>query len=143
MNNIEEILEKNGVRPTSNRILVLRALLASSSPQSLMDLDTVLETLDKSSISRSLAVLMEHGVIHAVEDGRGITRYESCHGHHSAEEDLHGDSDMHVHFYCEKCMKVFCFEDIPAPAVKIPEGFRTTSVNYMVKGICPSCRSHK
>lgn len=139
MNKTEEILEKAGIKPTSNRILVTKEIIKSRSPLSLMDLDTILETLDKSSISRVLALLLHNGVIHAVEDGRGITRYEICHGHHNHES----DTDMHVHFYCECCQKVFCFEDIPAPAIKIPEGYSASSVNYMIKGTCPTCKNKK
>lgn len=136
MNETEEILERAGIKPTSNRILVLREILRSHRPLSLMDLDEILDTLDKSSISRVLSLLLEHGAIHAVEDGRGIVRYETCHGDHSHES----DNDMHAHFYCERCRKVYCFEDIPAPSVKLPAGFSSHSVNYMIKGICPGCR---
>ncbi|MDE6400100.1 MAG: transcriptional repressor [Muribaculaceae bacterium] len=135
MNHIENILEKSGIKPTSNRILVLREILKSDRPLSLMDLDSILDTLDKSSISRVLTLLLEHGAVHAVEDGRGITRYETCNGDHSHE----ADSDMHAHFYCERCHKVFCLEDIPAPSVPLPAGFTPHSVNYMVKGFCPEC----
>lgn len=139
MTNVEDILIHGGIKPTSNRILVTREILKSHSPLSLMDLDTILETLDKSSISRVLTLLLEHGIIHAVEDGRGITRYETCHGHHNHDGQSESDTDMHVHFYCERCQKVFCFEDIPAPAIKTPAGYSVTSVNYMIKGICPAC----
>lgn len=136
MNETEEILERAGIKPTSNRILVLREILRSGHPLSLMDLDEILDTLDKSSISRVLSILLEHGAIHAVEDGRGIVRYETCHGDHSHKS----DNDMHAHFYCERCRKVYCFEDIPTPSVKLPAGFYSRSVNYMIKGICPGCR---
>ena len=131
MNETEEILERAGIKPTSNRILVLREILRSGHPLSLMDLDEILDSLDKSSISRVLSILLEHGAIHAVEDGRGIVRYETSH---------ESDNDMHAHFYCERCRKVYCFEDIPTPSVKLPAGFYSRSVNYMIKGICPGCR---
>ena len=47
---------------------------------------------------------------------------------------------MHAHFYCEKCNRVFCFEDINAPEINIPDAFQVRSVNFMIKGICPDCR---
>lgn len=143
----EKILEGHGVKPTSNRILVLRALLGSERPLCLADLEYELQTLEKSSVQRVLTLLLEKGVIHTMEDGRGITRYEMCHGNHrhsmyEVEEDVKAEDadDMHAHFYCEKCKRVFCFPDIPAPLALLPAGFETRSVNYMLKGLCPECR---
>ncbi len=130
-----EILENADIKPTPNRILVARALLAAQSPRSLLELEKDLQTLDRSSISRVLALLLEHGAVHAMEDGRGITKYEICHS------DRHCSvADMHPHFYCEKCNRVFCFEDINAPEINIPDEFLVRSVNFMFKGICPDCR---
>lgn len=138
---IGQLMEKAGIKPTSNRILVLRELAAASRPLSLMELDSILETLDKSSIFRVLSLFLGHGIVHAVEDGRGIVRYEVCNGHCGGEEHAEGDmdSDLHVHFYCEKCQEVFCFDEIPTPEVKVPDGFQVNSVNYMLKGVCPGC----
>lgn len=131
----EQLLEKAGIRLTANRILVVREILKSEFPMSLIDLETSLETLERSSILRVLQLLLEKDVIHAFEDGRGVTKYEICHGetHCSVE-------DMHAHFYCESCNRVFCFEDISAPRIDIPEEFSIRSVNYMLKGLCPDCK---
>lgn len=128
------LLEEAGIKPTSNRLLVVRSLLESERPLSLIDLETRLETLERSSIFRVLVLCLEHDVIHAVEDGRGVTCYEICHGDHECTI-----GDMHAHFYCEKCEKVFCFEDVSIPPVDLPEGFALRSVNYMFKGLCPKC----
>ena len=130
-----EILDNANIKPTPNRILVIRSLLAAESPLSLLELEKDLQTLDRSSISRVLALLLEHGAVHAMEDGRGITKYEICHGEHHCSV-----SDMHAHFYCERCNRVFCFEDINAPEINIPDAFQVRSVNFMIKGICPDCR---
>lgn len=139
---IEHILERAGIRPTSNRILVLRSLLRSTGPLCLADLESELQTVEKSSVSRVLALLLEKGVVHAIEDGRGIIRYEPCHGDHSHEvmSDNDDAGDLHAHFYCEVCRKVYCLSAVPTPRVSVPEGFEARSINYMIKGICPSCR---
>lgn len=133
-NEVIKILEEAEIKPTSNRIIVLSKLMESKSPMSLVELETELETLERSSIFRVLVVLLEHDIVHSIEDGRGITKYEICHGEHCCSID-----DMHAHFYCEKCEKVFCFEDIRAPRLKIPGDFKIRSVNYMLKGLCPAC----
>ncbi|MDE5653057.1 MAG: transcriptional repressor [Muribaculaceae bacterium] len=129
-----EILEKGGVRPTANRILVIRALLESDSPLSMSELECRLETMEKSSVFRVLNVLLEHDLVHALEDGRGIVKYEVCHG-----EGHCSISDMHAHFYCESCHKTFCFENVGVPDVGLPEDFHIRSINFMLKGLCPRC----
>ena len=130
----DTILERRGVKPTSNRMLVLRAMLKASRPVSLSELETELDTVDKSSIFRVLTLFVSHHVAHAIEDGSGTMKYEVCTG---------GDrctlSDMHTHFYCESCHRTFCFKSIGIPSIDLPEGFTMSSVNYMVKGVCPQC----
>lgn len=133
--NAEEMLEKADIKPTANRLLVLRELIKSDSPMGLIELETALETMDRSSVLRVLHLLLEHDVIHAFEDGRGVSKYEICHG-----ENHCSPGDMHAHFYCQRCEKTFCFEDISAPQINIPNEFEIRSVNYMLKGLCPTCR---
>lgn len=129
-----QLLERAGVKPTANRILVMKALIAAESPISLIEIEDKIETLERSSILRVLNVLLESHIIHIMEDGRGISKYEVCHSHSACSLD-----DMHPHFYCEKCRKVYCFEDISLPHIPVPEGFSVNSVNFMLKGVCPEC----
>lgn len=135
---VVEMLEKACIKPTSNRILVLRAIMRNSRPQSLAELEQKLLSLEKSSVFRVLTLLLKHGVVHTVEDGRGIVKYELCTGHGHCTGD-----DLHVHFYCEVCEQVSCFENIQVPVVELPDGFAVHSINYMLKGICPKCSGKK
>ena len=133
---IETILTSKGIKPTSNRILVLRELTNATRPVSLADLETALDTLDKTSIFRVLELFAENDIVHVLEDGSRSLKYELCHG-----DSRHSISDQHVHFYCERCMQTFCLEDIGVPEIAIPAGFIPRSVNYMLKGLCPKCSS--
>lgn len=128
-------LELKGVKPTANRILVLRALRESARPMSLTDLENVLETMDKSSIFRVLTLFLEHDIVHAFEDGRGILNYEPC-----TNQTVCNLSDAHIHFYCESCRRSFCLDDIPLPEFHLKEGFTMHSVSFVIKGECPQCR---
>ena len=74
----EDRLLDRGLRPTPARILTLRKLSELEYPVSLLELETMLDTLDKSTISRSLAVLLKRHAIHSFEDGSGSTKYEIC-----------------------------------------------------------------
>ena len=69
-----EILSKHGIRPTSVRILVLKAISNYHDTFSLSDLEADLESVDKSSIFRALILFAEHHVVHVMEDGSGSTK---------------------------------------------------------------------
>ena len=71
-------LESKGIRPTANRILVMKTLMGEQNPQSLSNLERKMVSMDKSSIFRVLTLFLEHDVVHSFEDGRGILNYELC-----------------------------------------------------------------
>ena len=129
------LLERHGVKPTANRLLVAGALRRSRNPLSLLEIEARLGTVDRSSISRVLALFREHHVVHALDDGGNGVRYELCLSH-----DDDRDDDLHVHFFCLSCGRTFCLDDVPLPPVAVPEGYEVTSAAYVLKGICPECR---
>ena len=128
-------LESKGIRPTANRILVMKTLMGEQNPQSLSNLERKMVSMDKSSIFRTLALFLEHDVVHAFEDGRGVLCYELC-----EEKGACDHHDGHIHFYCESCQRSFCMEDIHIPSFELPEGFYPHSISFVIKGECPDCR---
>lgn len=133
---IEARLLKNDIKPTPNRVLVFKALAECDRTMSLLDLETALPTLDRSSIFRVLTLFVSRHLVHSIEDGSGAVKYEVC----GADEEC-SIADMHIHFHCERCGRTYCFEDIHVPTVELPSGFEPHAVNYMVKGICHDCKS--
>jgi len=131
---MEQLFAQHGIRVTPNRLLVAKALASAGRPLSLMELELLLETVDKSSIFRTLTVFKEAHLVHALEDTGDGVRYELCHSHGEH------DDDIHVHFYCTRCHRTFCLEDTPIPPVTVPEGYSLESVSYLIKGICPHCK---
>ena len=130
-----ELLESHGIKPTANRILVLGAMLQANHSLSLSDLETSLETVDKSSIFRTLNLFRQQQLVHSFEDGSGSEKYEII--------GLGDEADMHTHFYCEVCHETYCLKMINVPSVDLPDGFEVRSVNYTIKGICDRCSGKK
>ncbi len=128
------LMQEHGVKPTANRILILRALLGAGRPLSMTEIETLLESVDKSIISRTLSAFREARLLHVLADGSESVRYEVCHCASEAE-----DADRHVHFHCTHCGRTFCLKEIPVPAVSLPDGYRGDHVNFIVEGICPAC----
>ncbi len=128
-------LEDRGIHPTAMRLLVYRTLAESRRALSLRELCDMLVTAERSTVFRTLTLLLAHHLAHAIEDGTGVARYEACEGHDDCSPD-----DQHTHFFCTRCQRTFCFRSIHVPVVTVPDGFTLESVNYLVKGICPDCQ---
>ncbi len=113
----------------------MKALSKTDHPLTMKELEDLVDTIDKSNIFRSLSMFREQHLVHVLQDGADAVRYELC---HSYDDEL--DNDVHPHFYCERCGKTYCMNDIPIPTVTLPKGYRISTINYLVKGICPKCQ---
>ncbi len=122
-----EKLTRHGIKATATRLLVLRQLERSDEMVSLPELEHTLLTVDKSTISRTLSLFLHNGLIHAIDDGLGATKYA-----------LTAD-DRHIHFCCTQCQRTFCLPNISTPRVDIPRGFTIQHIDYVIKGLCPEC----
>ena len=129
-----KLLALRDIKPTANRLLVLREMLAADRAFSLLDLEDRLVTMDKSTIFRTITLFLGHHLIHAIDDGSGSLKYALCSSDCNCEVD-----DLHTHFYCEACHRTFCFKQIHIPRVTLPEGFSMNSINYVIKGLCNEC----
>ncbi len=132
----EELLLRHDIRPTAVRLLVLQAVNRFDDTFSLADLEAATETIDKSSIFRTLTLFAAHHLLHIVEDGSGATKYCLCRNDHDCTPD-----ELHCHFHCERCGRTYCLEQTHIPAIDCPEGFEVHQINYLVKGLCPDCRT--
>lgn len=133
-----DLMVKRGIKPTAIRILVLQAMLQANRTVSLLDLENMLDTVDKSSIFRTITLFLSHHLVHSIDDGTGSLKYAVCGDSCSCDVE-----DLHTHFHCEKCNKTFCFTNIPTPVVNLPKGFTLDSINYVLKGVCPDCAAKK
>lgn len=140
MEHITQYLQNAGVKPTANRILIARALDQADNPMSLSDLEIRLETIDRSNIFRTLSLFRKHHLVHIIEDGSDSVKYELCRSDNSIDDN---DSDLHLHFHCERCHSTTCLDQIPIPPVTLPDGYLPLSANYVVKGLCPVCAAKR
>ena len=118
-----EKLEKREIKPTAMRLLILKAMTRFTRAFSLLDLETELDTVDKSTIFRTINLFLDHHLIHVIDDGSGSI------------------DDLHAHFYCRNCHKTFCLRKIHVPTVALPGDFTLESINYVLKGLCAECSS--
>lgn len=127
-------LISQGIRPTAVRLLIGRFLKASDHPVSSLEIETALDTVDRSTITRALTLFLEKGIIHAIEDGSGSAKYEMC-----LTDDVMEDNDRHLHFHCRVCGRTVCLHSIPVIIPELPDGFSPESANFTITGICDRC----
>ncbi|AYN04252.1 Fur family transcriptional regulator [Flavobacterium sp. 140616W15] len=101
---------------------------------SLTDLEIELETVNKSTIFRTLTLFHENLLIHTIDDGSGSMKYSIC-----MESCMCTLGELHVHFNCNHCHNTYCLESISIPPIQLPEKFLLESVNFVMKGICKKC----
>lgn len=129
-----DILNKRKIKPTAIRLLVLKAMMEFERAFSLLDLENYLDTVDKSTVSRTINLFLDHHLIHCIDDGSGSLKYSVC-----GEDCSCSIEELHAHFYCRKCHKTFCLRNIPVPTVQLPRNFTLESINYVLKGCCEDC----
>ena len=138
MNDIKNLLKEKGITPTPIRILVYRCLDSALTPLSLSDMEINLDSIDKSTISRTLNLFKSNHLIHSFNDGSGSVKYEICKSHDHLKHD-----DSHVHFRCEVCGSTICLISTQIPTVDLPGGYEPHEVSYIITGICPACSNQK
>jgi len=131
---LEDKLENKNIRPTSMRILVLRALIESTNAISLKDIENAFENADRATLYRTLKTFEQKKLIHSIDDGTGSVKYALC------EEGCEcAPQDQHVHFHCVNCRETFCLIQSKISETLIPSGFKASSANIVYKGICANC----
>jgi Fur family ferric uptake transcriptional regulator len=134
--NIEDKLTAKNIQPTAMRLLVLDYLLKQDSAITLAGLEKGLYPADRITIYRTLKTFEDKGVVHAIEDGSGSTKYAMC----KEECSISGHHDLHIHFYCINCENTFCLPRTSIPQVDLPSSFVPVEYNLVVKGMCPDCQ---
>ena len=73
-----EKLEKREIKPTAMRLLILKAMTRFTRAFSLLDLETELDTVDKSTIFRTINLFLDHHLIHVIDVRKPASRARIC-----------------------------------------------------------------
>ena len=68
-------LNRREIKPTAMRLLILRTMMQFERAFCLLDLETELDTVDKSTLSRTITLFLKHRLIHCIDDGSGSLKY--------------------------------------------------------------------
>jgi Fur family ferric uptake transcriptional regulator len=135
--NIEDFLEIKKIRPTAMRILIFKFLDGQQVATSLTDIEQAFDKSERTTLYRTLKTFEEHGVVHKIDDGSGVTKFALCEENCNCEV----DTDLHLHFHCNNCGETVCLTNHKIPHINLPEGYTAEDVNLVVRGICEKCCS--
>jgi Fur family transcriptional regulator, ferric uptake regulator len=130
------VLEGVGVRPTSQRVIVLTELMGEENDVTAQQLHERLrsrgERLGLATVYRTLGLLADEGVIDSLSHRPGELCYRWCgEGHHH-------------HLVCSSCHQVVeldeCELDPWLARISAAHGFVTTGHRLEVSGLCGDCR---
>ncbi|MCB0703987.1 MAG: transcriptional repressor [Saprospiraceae bacterium] len=130
-----EILEKNGLRKTNVRLEVLDLFLKSETALAHQQLEHALADVDRITLYRTLKTYEQKGIIHRALDGTQTSKFALCESGCPEHEHHHS----HAHFHCEACGKTTCIEEVDAPKVGLPDGYKISGIHLVIQGECADC----
>jgi Fe2+ or Zn2+ uptake regulation protein len=112
---------------TAQREAVVRHLAGATHHPSAADVCAALPEASRSTVYKTLSLLVDLGLADAVPAPSGELRFDPR-------------TDDHDHFFCTSCGGL---SDIPpgAVTVAVPPGFTVARHRVVVEGICASCAS--
>lgn len=134
---LRERLRSAGLRATTSRVAVLRALEGRGTPSSHTDVIGELkdEGWDRATLYRNLTDMAEAGLLRRVDLGDHVWRFELA----SAPDGVGHDAE-HPHFLCTRCGDVTCLPTVKVAApADISPMVLAVGVSVQLRGVCASC----
>lgn len=126
------ILKDAGIKPTSQRVLILDYLMNNlnhpSSEQIYQSLHREVSVLSRATVYNTVNTFKEKGLIRVLDTGDEVAHYDI-------------ELGEHAHFQCRVCQRIWNVK-MPETLEKeicLPEGFISQDCQVLVKGICKDC----
>lgn len=127
---ITELFKEKGFRATPQRIAVYKYLCENRTHPTVDDiysfLSAIYPSFSKTTVYNALDALEKQGLITSV-------KIDSERIHYDAESELHG------HFMCEKCRKIYDFKLNNIVCSRL-DGFDISKREVYYSGLCPECK---
>lgn len=128
--NLKNMLESKNVKPSFQRISVLRYIMQNMNHPSAetiyKNLVDEIPTLSKTTIYNTLNLLTKNNIITSLSITDTEIRYDY-------------QEKNHAHFLCLYCKQIFDVENSEASNIKMINGHQIQQVQIHYKGICLDC----
>ena len=137
LSKFRDILRREGLKYTSQRVVVLKEVLKDRGHRDCEDIYLALKQsgghVSRATVYRTMDILVKNGYARKMEIGDGRTRYESKMG-----------SPHHDHLICTSCGKIveFLDQDVEDLQEKIAKHYHFTLQRHIHQlfGVCKKCR---
>jgi Fur family ferric uptake transcriptional regulator len=138
LDEVRHIIRDKGLRCTPARMVILRHLFGAGGPVTHAQVadEVAPQGFDRATIYRNLVELADVGLLHRLELGDHVWRFEL---RQSVDQ---GNSD-HTHFLCVDCGDVSCVPDLSLQAAVSLVGQRASPgrvTEVLLKGHCKRCQ---
>ncbi len=134
MKSTVEYLKEKGIRPSAQRVAIMKYLLENMIHPTVDDIYNgvlpYMPTLSKTTVYNVLKHLEENGALQSLTIDDKNVRYDA-------------DVKSHAHFKCQCCGKLY---DLKQPDISPLSGindFEITNMHLYCWGLCPKCKSEK
>jgi Fur family ferric uptake transcriptional regulator len=114
------------------RLLIYKFLAKKEIAVTLSDIEDAFEKAKRTTLCRTVKTFEEKATVHQIDHGTGITKYALCEKGGNCEI----ETDLHLHFHCNKHNETVCLTEYKTPKIKAPESFVAKDINIEVKGFC-------
>ncbi|WP_026474979.1 Fur family transcriptional regulator [Alkaliflexus imshenetskii] len=127
-----DILSNHNLKRTSCREGIIKVIDSNEVALSEQEIRQQLEgNYDRTTYFRAFKTLEDSGIIHKIVIDNQTIRY--------ALGAYNKGKSKHAHFYCSKCQKVKCMPTVLTPEVPLPDGYKISETNLIIKGTCNNC----
>lgn len=132
---VPERLRTAGLRRTPARLAVFARIESLARPVSHAELLGIpdLAEVDDITLYRTLAALVEAGLVHRVHGIDGVWRFGA------QPQGREGCPGNHAHFLCTSCGSMACLLQQPMPRVDVPGGAVVHGRHFLLHGRCAEC----
>lgn len=127
---LKEILHKNNIRMSHQRMLVLEYLASSKNHPTAEDVFKDLKkkdpVLSQATVYNTLNLFVKKNIIRELDFNEPSKRYDF-------------DKEGLCHFICESCHKIFDLDMDESFLNEDPKGFIVNQKQVVYRGICPEC----
>jgi len=129
---LKKILEEKGVRPSFQRISILKYIMEQRNHPSVDEIYKALviqiPTLSKTTVYNTLNQLTEKGIVTALTIDDIEVKYDYI-------------EVPHAHFLCMNCGRIYDLElDTEIYGIKFTDGHKVNDIQINFKGICKDCK---
>jgi Fe2+ or Zn2+ uptake regulation protein len=130
-NEIKKYLSDNNIKPSLPRVKIFEYLIQYKSHPTVDEIYIALVdelvTLSKTTVYNTLNLFLKNNIINQILIEENETRYDA-------------DMEIHGHFKCNKCGKVYDFDyDLSKIEFDALNEFTFTEYHTYIKGICKNC----